>query len=60
MPEGKLYGQDVTIVHVLEKVELCARRAVGIKYAGNILVQSLMEEFANQIQKMIKEMGDGQ
>lgn len=59
MNKHRLYGADVTVVRVLEKVELAARRAVGVKYAGNTIIQSLMEEFANQIQKMIKEMRDG-
>ena len=55
MPET-LIGQDATTAIVLEKIELAARRAVAIRYPDGVIQNSLMREFADQVQRILGDM----
>lgn len=44
------------IRYILEKIELAARRAVADKYPNGAPTSSLLQAFADQLCKAIKEM----
>lgn len=47
-----LIGSEVAVATALEKIELAARRAAEDCYSLN----TYMERFANEIQRILKEM----
>ena len=51
-----LSGNDAIVAMVLEKVELAARRAVADKYSNITPADSLLQAFAEQLHRIVKDM----